>query len=96
MGAWIETFSLFKDSYNVSVAPYVGAWIETRLPGQVYDDLKVAPYVGAWIETSNVLNVLHIRWSHPMWVRGLKQRQASRQWRVDVVAPYVGAWIETP
>ena len=29
VGAWIETFSLFKDSFNVSVAPYVGAWIET-------------------------------------------------------------------
>ena len=34
-------------------------------------------------------------WSHPMWVRGLKHRQACRRENPHSVAPYVGAWIET-
>ena len=58
------------------VAPRVGAWIETRnrlryplCPG------SVAPRVGAWIETF-YLYLLDIQEeSHPVWVRGLKQRK---------------------
>ena len=33
--------------------------------------------------------------SHPMWVRGLKQRYDLLEAHLDKVAPYVGAWIET-
>ena len=35
----------------------------------------VAPYVGAWIETGvNTNRASEVTMSHPMWVRGLKQR----------------------
>ena len=33
--------------------------------------------------------------SHPMWVRGLKQKLCGRYRSRFRVAPYVGAWIET-
>ena len=33
--------------------------------------------------------------SHPMWVRGLKQREFNTREGSGTVAPYVGAWIET-
>ena len=33
--------------------------------------------------------------SHPVWVRGLKQRVPQRQDLPFHVAPRVGAWIET-
>ena len=33
--------------------------------------------------------------SHPMWVRGLKQKKLSECKTMEEVAPYVGAWIET-
>ena len=33
--------------------------------------------------------------SHPMWVRGLKQKQIENFNQKQEVAPYVGAWIET-
>ena len=33
--------------------------------------------------------------SHPMWVRGLKQKILIFVIRVIYVAPHVGAWIET-
>ena len=33
--------------------------------------------------------------SHPMWVRGLKQKWKEHKYHHIVVAPYVGAWIET-
>ena len=33
----------------------------------------VAPYVGAWIETASGDSGRGGGWSHPMWVRGLKQ-----------------------
>ena len=33
--------------------------------------------------------------SHPMWVRGLKQRHLKKHETKDGVAPHVGAWIET-
>ena len=33
--------------------------------------------------------------SHPMWVRGLKQRKPQHHQIPAKVAPYVGAWIET-
>ena len=34
-------------------------------------------------------------WSHPVWVRGLKQLLYKRLPHYDGVAPRVGAWIET-
>ena len=34
----------------------------------------VAPYVGAWIETLGIIEKNLNNSSHPMWVRGLKQR----------------------
>ena len=33
--------------------------------------------------------------SHPVWVRGLKQKVKERICRATSVAPRVGAWIET-
>ena len=40
---------------------------------------KVAPHVGAWIETSlYCCLILDSIESHPMWVRGLKQRSIRR------------------
>ena len=33
--------------------------------------------------------------SHPVWVRGLKLRDAIQPNHIRVVAPRVGAWIET-
>ena len=33
--------------------------------------------------------------SHPMWVRGLKQKENRQKQEIPFVAPYVGAWIET-
>ena len=57
--------------------------------------VAVAPYVGAWIETSIVLHSESFFWSHPMWVRGLKQHILHNCLRLRQVAPYVGAWIET-
>ena len=55
------------------VAPYVGAWIETRSMQRPLRPHAVAPYVGAWIETLLILLSFALLWSHPMWVRGLKQ-----------------------
>ena len=58
-----------------TVAPYVGAWIETRLHPASTIPYHVAPYVGAWIETRGDNNgVVKVVESHPMWVRGLKQK----------------------
>ena len=57
---------------------------------------NVAPYVGAWIETLNEEGAIANLTSHPMWVRGLKQRQRLVGITQGRVAPYVGAWIETP
>ena len=77
------------------VAPYVGAWIETYHFVEVSNMKPVAPYVGAWIETRFQGGKMHVIWSHPTWVRGLKHacfpERAAPYW----VAPYVGAWIET-
>ena len=56
---------------------------------------RVAPYVGAWIETPKRVHCTRRREeSHPMWVRGLKQRRRNEV-ELYFVAPYVGAWIET-
>ena len=35
---------------------------------------SVAPHVGAWIETRRRVKAAVCKGSHPMWVRGLKQR----------------------
>ena len=34
-------------------------------------------------------------WSHPTWVRGLKQYNIADDNERKKVAPYMGAWIET-
>ena len=88
--------SLYEEAHkHLLVAPYVGAWIET-IPTKHYRHLeKVAPYVGAWIETSKSLNLAFFPLSHPMWVRGLKQKIKPSISNLSRVAPYVGAWIET-
>ena len=39
-----------------------------------FQPLHVAPYVGAWIETCESCRYDAWKGSHPMWVRGLKQR----------------------
>ena len=72
VGAWIETCVFCKSTVLFIVAPHVGAWIETSY-SDLFDLIKdVAPHVGAWIETKTPDDVLPIKKSHPMWVRGLK------------------------
>ena len=56
---------------------------------------QVAPRVGAWIETTTDPQKLASYKSHPVWVRGLKQRPYQTLARALRVAPRVGAWIET-
>ena len=76
VGAWIETMSVPDCFALYKVAPRVGAWIETRSAFSASALAIVAPRVGAWIETLNrPLKVSVILWSHPAWVRGLKQEQ---------------------
>ena len=58
----------------LNVAPYVGAWIETFSVLALRQAEAVAPYVGAWIETSAIRPFWILFLSHPMWVRGLKQK----------------------
>ena len=55
------------------VAPHVGAWIETFRLIHPLNTAFVAPHVGAWIETRFLKRTSRSCWSHPMWVRGLKQ-----------------------
>ena len=45
--------------------------------------MKVAPYVGAWIETLEIAGLRNYGWSHPTWVRGLKQASLNRS-QVDL------------
>ena len=73
VGAWIETRCWRGRCSCAGVAPCVGAWIETR--HQRWDGMGriVAPCVGAWIETPPWLQCVMDLWSHPAWVRGLKQ-----------------------
>ena len=51
--------------------------------------------MGAWIETQAKWQSQMMNKSHPVWVRGLKQRSMSENPRHDIVAPCMGAWIET-
>ena len=52
--------------------------------------------MGAWIETiAAEVDTLAEKRSHPVWVRGLKQRQIDNVDAEIEVAPRVGAWIET-
>ena len=52
--------------------------------------------MGAWIETlSHDGQSCRDNKSHPMWVRGLKQKTLQNFPANRQVAPYVGAWIET-
>ena len=55
----------------------------------------VAPHVGAWIETLARQQSRNQEMSHPMWVRGLKQKMRFDIAQAAAVAPHVGAWIET-
>ena len=57
--------------------------------------MPVAPRVGAWIETTAPLLRCFFYASHPVWVRGLKQKICLRLPSLVLVAPRVGAWIET-
>ena len=60
--------------HGVCVAPRVGAWIETVCQLEKRLLYIVAPRVGAWIETPTVPTTHAPHRSHPVWVRGLKQR----------------------
>ena len=51
--------------------------------------------MGAWIETDLVSPDNSITESHPVWVRGLKQKQGFKVDAEIEVAPCMGAWIET-
>ena len=51
-----------------------------------------------WVRGLKLYIIVVSKWvfpSHPMWVRGLKQKLEVRNDRAEEVAPYVGAWIET-
>ena len=39
--------------------------------------INVAPRAGAWIESTNLNQISAAVWSHPVRVRGLKDRQAG-------------------
>ena len=58
----------------------MGAWIETFDGVNGLQIKLVASYMGAWIETLTVHKHIHLRVSHPTWVRGLKlsKTQADR------------------
>ena len=75
VGAWIETFAMSNTFMLSKVAPRVGAWIETNYGIKYYLCTCVAPRVGAWIETGSKKVPLVAATSHPVWVRGLKQRK---------------------
>ena len=71
----LKQANLTYDEYAEWVAPRVGAWIETLYATQNKGMDNVAPRVGAWIETEAwVEDMYEIVESHPVWVRGLKQR----------------------
>ena len=53
-------------------------------------DYEVAPRVGAWIETLNVLPLLNLLTSHPVWVRGLKPLLAYQKVYNDLSHP---VWV---
>ena len=74
-GAWIETYQCLDRDYIQQVAPHAGAWIETGLLYDIFTLGIVAPHAGAWIETQeNIFTDGRVVGSHPMRVRGLKQR----------------------
>ena len=52
----------------------MGAWIETNQISRTQVRLAVAPRVGAWIETHAAAVLSRAETSHPVWVRGLKQK----------------------
>ena len=79
MGAWIETGWGIVSRSIPRVAPYMGAWIETLRLRKILIGLGVAPYMGAWIETSKQITPYSADLSHPIWVRGLKQKYALNQ-----------------
>jgi len=56
------------------VAPHAGAWIETGIAAAGLEASEVAPHAGAWIETLKIASQRLWMPSHPMRVRGLKQR----------------------
>ena len=65
---------------QAKVAPHVGAWIETCQSLCFFASCLVAPHVGAWIETKSLFHKGDmVLWSHPMWVRGLKQQHINQK-----------------
>ena len=78
---WVRGLKHAEDTSDEDgrwVAPYVGAWIETFRERKRRMQQAVAPYVGAWIETPRWHKYRGSSWSHPTWVRGLKQTQMRR------------------
>ncbi len=51
--------------------------------------------MGAWIETLKQSSIYGFKTSHPVWVRGLKQKEFLMEVCLMYVAPCMGAWIET-
>ena len=55
----------------------------------------VASFTGAWIETVTSFTMSQVALSHPLRVRGLKQRGGHIDPPPTGVASFTGAWIET-
>ena len=95
VGAWIETFCLFKQIEESFVAPYVGAWIETCLfLSTLRKIIKSHP---TWVRglklfERNKERVFHVAPYVGAWIETFKGQVERHSQKV---APYVGAWIET-
>ena len=61
----------------IFVAPRAGAWVETELGKAGLNLQSVAPRAGAWVETSANKAAKPVIWSHPVRVRGLKQKKTK-------------------
>ena len=74
-GAWIETSNEGEVYDDISVASFTGAWIETMKDTDPGMEKLVASFTGAWIETAANIYCLPSMRSHPLRVRGLKQKE---------------------
>ena len=77
------------------VASFMGAWIETAAGNPNTPVDVVASFMGAWIETNLRCPSICCTESHPLWVRGLKQKKTISYRDPTRVASFMGAWIET-
>ncbi len=73
----------------------MGAWIETAAGNPNTPVDVVASFMGAWIETNLRCPSICCTESHPLWVRGLKQKKTISYRDPTRVASFMGAWIET-